>query len=147
MNSVERLENEEALFVAEQFIHYCDDRERKKRRQRMAYQEHKKEMKAGRRQMAGLSFVFAVMIALCVAIVSLNMQTMQREEQIAILEEKVSAAKKETKEAQKRLVRQTDYKWVEREARKLGMSRVTPDRIYYYTVEDDDFMVQYKDVD
>lgn len=147
MSSVNRLENEEALFVADQFLNYCEEKERKKRRQRMAYQEHKREMRASRRQMAGLCLVLSVMIALCVTMVSLNMQTMQREEQIALLEERVSAAKKETKEAKKRLVGQTDYKWVEREAKKLGMSRVTPDQIYYYTVEDDDFMVQYRDVD
>lgn len=147
MSSVNRLENEEALFVADQFLNYCEEKERKKRHQRMAYQEHKKELKDSRRQVAELSLLLSVMIALCVAIVSLNMQAMQREEQIALLEERVSAAKKETKEAKKRLVGQEDYKWVEREAKKLGMSRVTPDQIYYYTVDDDDFMVQYRDVD
>ncbi|MCM1257482.1 MAG: hypothetical protein NC307_06475 [Roseburia sp.] len=147
MSSVNRLEKDEALFVADQFLNYCDEKERKKRQQRLAYKEHKKELEAKRREVAGASFVLSAMLALCVAIVFLNMQTMQREEQIALLEERVSAAKKETKEAEKRLAGQADYKWVEREAKKLGMSRVTPDKIYYYTVEDDDFMVQYRDVD
>lgn len=96
--------------------------------------------------MAGLSLLLSVMIVLCVAIVSLNMQNMQKKEQVALLEERVLAAKEETKEARKRLAGMTDYKWVEKEARKLGMSRVTPDKIYYYTVEADDFMVQYQDV-
>ncbi len=138
--------NEQADFVAEQFLSYCENKKRKERQRRLAYIEHKKDMQESRRIVAGLSLLLSVMIVLCVAIVSLNMQNMQKKEQVALLEERVLAAKEETKEARKRLAGMTDYKWVEKEARKLGMSRVTPDKIYYYTVEADDFMVQYQDV-
>jgi cell division protein FtsL len=140
------LGNEQADFVAEQFLSYCENKKRKERQRRLAYIEHKKDMQESRRIVAGLSLLLSVMIVLCVAIVSLNMQNMQKKEQVALLEERVLAAKEETKEARKRLAGMTDYKWVEKEARKLGMSRVTPDKIYYYTVEADDFMVQYQDV-
>ena len=132
--------------MAEQFLSYCENKKRKERQRRLAYIEHKKDMQESRRIVAGLSLLLSVMIVLCVAIVSLNMQNMQKKEQVALLEERVLAAKEETKEARKRLAGMTDYKWVEKEARKLGMSRVTPDKIYYYTVEADDFMVQYQDV-
>ena len=142
MNRGNSLGNEQADFVAEQFLSYCEN----KQRRRLAYIEHKKDMQESRRIVAGLSLLLSVMIVLCVAIVSLNMQNMQKKEQVALLEERVLAAKEETKEARKRLAGMTDYKWVEKEARKLGMSRVTPDKIYYYTVEADDFMVQYQDV-
>ena len=138
--------NEQADFVAEQFLSYCENKKRKERQRRLAYIEHKKDMQESRRIVAGLSLLLSVMIVLCVAIVSLNMQNKQKKEQVALLEERVLAAKEETKEARKRLAGMTDYKWVEKEARKLGMSRVTPDKIYYYTVEADDFMVQYQDV-
>ena len=138
--------NEQADFVAEQFLSYCENKKRKERQRRLAYIEHKKDMQESRRIVAGLSLLLSGMIVLCVAIVSLNMQNMQKKEQVALLEERVLAAKEETKEARKRLAGMTDYKWVEKEARKLGMSRVTPDKIYYYTVEADDFMVQYQDV-
>lgn len=138
--------NEQADFVVEQFLSYCENKKRKERQRRLAYIEHKKDMQESRRIVAGLSLLLSVMIVLCVAIVSLNMQNMQKKEQVALLEERVLAAKEETKEARKRLAGMTDYKWVEKEARKLGMSRVTPDKIYYYTVEADDFMVQYQDV-
>ena len=138
--------NEQADFVAEQFLSYCENKKRKERQRRLAYIEHKKDMQESRRIVAGLSLLLSGMIVLFVAIVSLNMQNMQKKEQVALLEERVLAAKEETKEARKRLAGMTDYKWVEKEARKLGMSRVTPDKIYYYTVEADDFMVQYQDV-
>lgn len=146
MSSGNSLGNEQADFVAEQFLSYCENKKRKERQRRLAYIEHKKDMQESRRIVAGLSLLLSVMIVLCVAIVSLNMQNMQKKEQVALLEERVLAAKEETKEARKRLAGMTDYKWVEKEARKLGMSRVTPDKIYYYTVEADDFMVQYQDV-
>ena len=146
MNRGNSLGNEQADFVAEQFLSYCENKKRKERQRRLAYIEHKKDMQESRRIVAGLSLLLSVMIVLCVAIVSLNMQNMQKKEQVALLEERVLAAKEETKEARKRLAGMTDYKWVEKEARKLGMSRVTPDQIYYYTVEADDFMVQYLDV-
>lgn len=146
MNRGNSLGNEQADFVAEQFLSYCENKKRKERQRRLAYIEHKKDMQESRRIVAGLSLLLSVMIVLCVAIVSLNMQNMQKKEQVALLEERVLAAKGETKEARKRLAGMTDYKWVEKEARKLGMSRVTPDKIYYYTVEADDFMVQYQDV-
>lgn len=146
MNRGNSLGNEQADFVAEQFLSYCENKKRKERQRRLAYIEHKKDMQESRRIVAGLSLLLSVMIVLCVAIVSLNMQNMQKKEQVALLEERVLAAKEETKEARKRLAGMTDYKWGEKEARKLGMSRVTPDKIYYYTVEADDFMVQYQDV-
>ena len=146
MNRGNSLGNEQADFVAEQFLSYCENKKRKERQRRLAYIEHKKDMQESRPIVAGLSLLLSVMIVLCVAIVSLNMQNMQKKEQVALLEERVLAAKEETKEARKRLAGMTDYKWVEKEARKLGMSRVTPDKIYYYTVEADDFMVQYQDV-
>ena len=146
MNRGNSLGNEQADFVAEQFLSYCENKKRKERQRRLAYIEHKKDMQESRRIVAGLSLLLSVMIVLCVAIVSLNMQNMQKKEQVALLEERVLAAKEETKEARKRLAGMTDYKWVEKEARKLGMSRVTPDKIYYYTVEADEFMVQYQDV-
>ena len=146
MNRGNSLGNEQADFVAEQFLSYCENKKRKERQRRLAYIEHKKDMQESRRIVAGLSLLLSVMIVLCVAIVSLNMQNMQKKEQVALLEERVLAAKEETKEARKRLAGMTYYKWVEKEARKLGMSRVTPDKIYYYTVEADDFMVQYQDV-
>ncbi len=146
MNRGNSLGNEQADFVAEQFLSYCENKKRKERQRRLAYIEHKKDMQESRRIVAGLSLLLSVMIVLCVAIVSLNMQNMQKKEQVALLEERVLAAKEETKEERKRLAGMTDYKWVEKEARKLGMSRVTPDKIYYYTVEADDFMVQYQDV-
>ena len=146
MNRGNSLGNEQADFVAEQFLSYCENKKRKERQRRLAYIEHKKDMQESRRIVAGLSLLLSVMIVLCVAIVSLNMQNMQKKEQVALLEERGLAAKEETKEARKRLAGMTDYKWVEKEARKLGMSRVTPDKIYYYTVEADDFMVQYQDV-
>ena len=146
MNRGNSLGNEQADFVAEQFLSYCENKKRKERQRRLAYIEHKKDMQESRRIVAGLSLLLSEMIVLCVAIVSLNMQNMQKKEQVALLEERVLAAKEETKEARKRLAGMTDYKWVEKEARKLGMSRVTPDKIYYYTVEADDFMVQYQDV-
>lgn len=146
MNRGNSLGNEQADFVVEQFLSYCENKKRKERQRRLAYIEHKKDMQESRRIVAGLSLLLSVMIVLCVAIVSLNMQNMQKKEQVALLEERVLAAKEETKEARKRLAGMTDYKWVEKEARKLGMSRVTPDKIYYYTVEADDFMVQYQDV-
>ena len=146
MNRGNSLGNEQADFVAEQFLSYCENKKRKERQRRLAYIEHKKDMQESRRIVAGLSLLLSVMIVLCVAIVSLNMQNMQKKEQVALLEERVLAAKEETKEARKRLAGMTDYKWVEKEARKLGMSRVTPDKVYYYTVEADDFMVQYQDV-
>ena len=146
MNRGNSLGNEQADFVAEQFLSYCENKKRKERQRRLAYIEHKKDMQESRRIVAGLSLLLSVMIVLCVAIVSLNMQNMQKKEQVALLEERVLAAKEETKEARKRLAGMTDYKWVEKEARKLGMSRVTPDKIYYYTMEADDFMVQYQDV-
>lgn len=146
MNRGNSLGNEQADFVAEQFLSYCENKKRKERQRRLAYIEHKKDMQESRRIVAGLSLLLSVLIVLCVAIVSLNMQNMQKKEQVALLEERVLAAKEETKEARKRLAGMTDYKWVEKEARKLGMSRVTPDKIYYYTVEADDFMVQYQDV-
>lgn len=146
MNRGNSLGNEQADFVAEQFLSYCENKKRKERQRRLAYIEHKKDMQESRRIVAGLSLLLSVMIVLCVAIVSLNMQNMQKKEQVALLGERVLAAKEETKEARKRLAGMTDYKWVEKEARKLGMSRVTPDKIYYYTVEADDFMVQYQDV-
>ena len=146
MNRGNSLGNEQADFVAEQFLSYCENKKRKERQRRLAYIEHKKDMQESRRIVAGLSLLLSVMIVLCVAIVSLNKQNMQKKEQVALLEERVLAAKEETKEARKRLAGMTDYKWVEKEARKLGMSRVTPDKIYYYTVEADDFMVQYQDV-
>lgn len=146
MNSGNSLGNEQADFVAEQFLSYCENKKRKERQKRLAYIEHKKDMQESRRIVAGLSLLFSVMIVLCVAIVSLNMQNMQKKDQVAILEERVLAAKEETKEARKRLAGMTDYKWVEEQAKKFGMSRVTPDKIYYYTVKADDFMVQYQDV-
>lgn len=146
MSSGNSLGNEQANFVAEQFLSYCENEKRKERQRRLAYIEHKKNIQESRRIVAGLSLLLSVMIALCVVIVSLNMQNMQKKEQVAILEERVLAAKEETKEARKRLAGMTDYKWVEKQAKKFGMSRVTPDKIYYYTVKADDFMVQYQDV-
>lgn len=146
MSSLNSLDDDKALFVAEQFIDYCHKKERRERQIRLANIEHNKEMKSSRRLVALLSLMFFLMIGLCIIIVSLNIEVKQREQNIVALEEEVLAAKKENKEAGKRLANQIDYKWVRDEAKKLGMSVATPDRVFYYTVEDEDFMVQYEDV-
>ncbi len=146
MNSLHSLGDDKALFVAEQIVDYCHKKEQKERRQRLAYIQHKKDLKTSRKLTAFFSTVVFLIIGLCVSMVSLNIQVKQKEEQIALLEAEVSAAKKENKEAEKRLAGQEDYKWIKKEAEKLGMSRVTPDRVYYYTVEEEDFMTQFRDV-
>ncbi len=93
MNRGNSLGNEQADFVAEQFLSYCENKKRKERQRRLAYIEHKKDMQESRRIVAGLSLLLSVMIVLCVAIVSLNMQNMQKKEQVPLLEERVLAAK------------------------------------------------------
>lgn len=146
MSSLNSLSDVAALFVAKQIVDYCHKKEQKERRRRLAYIQHKKEMKASRREAVLLSVVVFLMIGLCINMVFLDIQAGQREERIAALEAQVSAAKKENSEAKKRLANKEDYKWVQKEAEKLGMSFATADRIYYYMVEEDDFMVQYQDV-
>lgn len=143
MNS---LGNDTALDVAERFIDYCHEKERQENLRRYQYIQKKKEIRNTRKNVALLTIVVAVMLVLCITMISLEMQVRQQEKQINNLKTEVAQMKKENKEAEKRLANMVDYRWVQEEALKLGMSRVTEDRIVYYTVDSGDYMVQLKNI-
>lgn len=140
------LENNSALFVAEQLMEYSHKKERQAKQRQHQYLEHKKEMRYSRKSVFILSGIAGIMLALCVTIIFLGMQVREREVRVESLVTEVSELRKENKEAEKRISNKADYQWVREEALKLGMSQVTKDRVIYYSLEDKDYMVQHEDI-
>lgn len=139
-------EKDSALLVAEYLMEYSRKKERQKQLQQEQYLAHKKEVRQMKRYMILLSGVGAVILCLCVGMISLAMQVKEREERITELRVEVSELKKANKESERRMRGQVDYRWIREEAEKLGMSDVTEDRVIYYSIDDADYMVQYDSI-
>lgn len=143
MNS---LGNDRALYVAERLIDFCHERERQENLRHYWYIQQKKELKHCKRSVIVLTVILTLMLFLCVRMISLEMQVREREERVSLLMTEVSELKKLNTEAEKRLTNTADYQWVQEEARKLGMSHADADQVIYYSIENEDYMVQLEDI-
>lgn len=138
--------NEKALLVAEQIMDFCYEKKRQEKMRQEWYVQQKKEKRHMGIGVVGLSTAAALMLVLCVIMLTLGMQVRERELRMESLMTEVSALRKENKEAEKRLMDHADYQWIREEAVRLGMSQVTADQVIYYSVENADYMVQLEDI-
>lgn len=143
MNS---LGNDKALFVAEQLIDYCHEKERQENLRRYQFIQKKKEIRHTRKSVMVLSGIAGLMLVLCVTIIFLGMQVREQETRVETLKTEIAELRELNKDAEKRISNNVDYQWVREEALKLGMTPVTKDKVIYYSVENADYMVQLEEI-
>lgn len=86
------------------------------------------------------------MIALCMSLVFMEMQVRNQSLQVARLQSELNSITNENADARKRLIDSADYQWVEQEAKKLGMTYPSPDKVVYYDAPTEDFMIQTQEI-
>lgn len=140
------MQNDLAATVAERCIDYYynkiqEENERKYNRIQKRRELRKKKYKTW------LSIgVLLVMIALCMSLVFMEMQVRNQSLQVARLQSELNSITNENVDARKRLIDSADYQWVEQEAKKLGMTYPSPDKVVYYDAPTEDFMIQTQEI-
>ena len=140
------MQNDLAATVAERCIDYYynkiqEENERKYNRIQKRRELRKKKYKTW------LSIgVLLVMIALCMSLVFMEMQVRNQSLQVARLQSELNSITNENADARKRLIESADYQWVEQEAKKLGMTYPSPDKVVYYDAPTEDFMIQTQEI-
>lgn len=140
------MQNDLAATVAERCIDYYynkiqEENERKYNRIQKRRELRKKKYKTW------LSIgVLLVMIALCMSLVFMEMQVRNQSLQVARLQSELNSITNENADARKRLIDSADYQWVEQEAKKLGMTYPSPDKVVYYDAPTEDFMLQTQEI-
>lgn len=140
------MQNDLAATVAERCIDYYynkiqEENERKYNRIQKRRELRKKKYKTW------LSIgVLLVMIALCMSLVFMEMQVRNQSLQVARLQSELNSITNENADAKKRLIDSADYQWVEQEAKKLGMTYPSPDKVVYYDAPTEDFMIQTQEI-
>ncbi len=140
------MQNDLAATVAERCIDYYynkiqEENERKYNRIQKRRELRKKKYKTW------LSIgVLLVMIALCMSLVFMEMQVRNQSLQVARLQSELNSITNENADARKRLIDSADYQWVEQEAKKLGMTYPSPDKVVYYDAPTEDFMIQTQEI-
>lgn len=140
------MQNDLAATVAERCIDYYynkiqEENERKynriQKRRELRKKKHKTWLGIG---------VLLVMIALCMSLVFMEMQVRNQSLQVARLQSELNSITNENADARKRLIDSADYQWVEQEAKKLGMTYPSPDKVVYYDAPTEDFMIQTQEI-
>lgn len=140
------MQNDLAATVAERCIDYYynkiqEENERKYNRIQKRRELRKKKYKTW------LSIgVLLVMIALCMSLVFMEMQVRNQSLQVARLQSELNSITNENADARKRLIDSADYQRVEQEAKKLGMTYPSPDKVVYYDAPTEDFMIQTQEI-
>lgn len=140
------MQNDLAATVAERCIDYYynkiqEENERKYNRIQKRRELRKKKYKTW----LGIG-VLLVMIALCMSLVFMEMQVRNQSLQVARLQSELNSITNENVDAKKRLIDSADYQWVEQEAKKLGMTYPSPDKVVYYDAPTEDFMIQTQEI-
>lgn len=140
------MQNDLAATVAERCIDYYynkiqEENERKYNRIQKRRELRKKKYKTW----LGIG-VLLVMIALCMSLVFMEMQVRNQSLQVARLQSELNSITNENADAKKRLIDSADYHWVEQEAKKLGMTYPSPDKVVYYDAPTEDFMIQTQEI-
>ncbi len=140
------MQNDLAATVAERCIDYYynkiqEENERKYNRIQKRRELRKKKYKTW----LGIG-VLLVMIALCMSLVFMEMQVRNQSLQVARLQSELNSITNENADARKRLIDSADYQWVEQEAKKLGMTYPSPDKVVYYDAPTEDFMIQTQEI-
>ena len=123
------------------------EEQQKKRRRLAAKRNRERALHMGRGYVAFLSLCVAVVAFAAVSLVQIQSQVTQRMERIAALESQITDLKADNDARYKEIVTSVDLDYIKDVAmNQLGMKYPTEDQIYYYTVENNNFMDQYSDI-
>ncbi|MDE6970818.1 MAG: hypothetical protein K2P69_13835 [Eubacterium sp.] len=145
-NTVRRLET--APDYHEERIKRKEERrisEQKRRRRRAARRNRERALKMNAGYVAFLSVCVMAVALTSAAYVDLQSDLIIRQRSIEKLQGEISALKLENDAAYKRITVSIDLKEVKKQARKLGMKYPTDKQIIYYSIDNADYMTQYKE--
>ena len=95
-----------------------------------------------------LSLALTFSGAVCYLYISLQSRTASRAMEISRMEESLEESRAANDAAEKRIELQEDLAYVKKAAKeKLGMVPASEKNIVYYSVDDDDYMLQYDDIE
>ncbi len=140
------MQNDLAATVAERCIDYYYNKIQEENERKYNHIQKRRELRK-KKYKTWLSIgVLLVMIALCMSLVFMEMQVRNQSLQVARLQSELNSITNENADARKRLIDSADYQWVEQEAKKLGMTYPSPDKVVYYDAPTEDFMIQTQEI-
>ena len=140
------MQNDLAATVAERCIDYYYNKIQEENERKYNHIQKRRELRKKKyKTWLGIG-VLLVMIALCMSLVFMEMQVRNQSLQVARLQSELNSITNENADARKRLIDSADYQWVEQEAKKLGMTYPSPDKVVYYDAPTEDFMIQTQEI-
>ena len=123
------------------------EEQQKKRRRNAAKRNRARALHMSRGYVAFLTLCVGIIAYAAVSLVQIQSQVTQRMERIAALESQITDLKADNDARYKEIVTSVDLDYIKDVAmNQLGMKYPTEDQIYYYTVENNNFMDQYSDI-
>lgn len=124
-----------------------EDNKKKRLRQNAARRNRERAMYMGKGYVAFLSVCVVFSALASVSYIQLQSSVSQRMRTIASLEGQVADMKADNDAMNKRLTTSVDLNEIKRTAMDdLGMQYATEDQIVYYSIENNNFMDQYRDI-
>ena len=143
-NTVRRLEGEPEERRQRQLQKEQDQIRRRHRRAAKRNQERAMSMNLGTVFFCAMAVL--LISGVCVAYIKLQSDIVNRTKTISKLESQIINLKAENDAAKKRIDLSTDLDTVKEQALALGMKYASPGQIFYYSIEDSDFMDQYSEI-
>lgn len=140
------MKNEKAFLVAERMIDYYYKKQRDEYLRDYEWIQTKKSLRNGKRHLVKSTIAAILLIVLCLQMIYLDIQVRQRIQNIGKMQAQILQMEYENTEALKRVKGIPNYDEVRKKAFDMGMIVVDKDRVVYYEVKEEDYMVQMEEI-
>ena len=105
-----------------------------------------REIKKDRTRLMKLVAAVGIVVVFCTMFLQLNVQASQHASRVTELQQEIEEIRQNNQDAQKRIADTQNLQTVRKRAEKLGMCYPKQKNIVYYTVNEDDYMIQNNDI-
>jgi len=135
-----------AKMVADQVDSYFAEKRRKERRHRELAREHQENMKATRRTLFFLVLCVLVVCTAALPLVYLNLEVSSRLKAVSKLQSQVVTLRDDNDSKERICAIKYNYDDIKDRAEALGMKNMSGNQIVYFSMIEDDYMVQKADI-
>lgn len=135
-----------AYDIADQMLDFFYAQRQEEAERRLENIQRRKELRIRRHRLCLGTLVLSVFLSGATAIVYLNMQLFEHSDRVGKMQEQLSSLQDTNKESMKRLEDSIDYLSIIQKAKGMGMSYANQGSIVYYSIPDDEYMIQTQDI-
>ncbi len=135
-----------AKLVADRVDNYFVQKRVAERRHKQRLEEHRREMISKRRAFIFMSFCVLLLCLFSFSMVYLNCQVTNRSKNVAKLQSELLKIKDDNDSRERSYLAALNYNDLRAKASSLGMSPTTGEQIIYFSMDEDDYMEQSRDI-